>query len=84
LLAVSKINYFLVESIFILALSVAFVVESIFILAVSATIFELSADFVVESVVLVELPEPLQAAKAPIDNTNKNFFMLIIFLLLDE
>jgi hypothetical protein len=78
LLALLKINYFLVESAFILVLSIAFAAESVFNLALSAAIFELSDAFAVESVLLAELPEPLQAAKAPINNTNKIFFILII------
>jgi hypothetical protein len=64
-------NYFFVES-------VVFFVESIVILVLSVPILVLSVfTTVVESVVVLELDPPLQAAKRPRDKINNNFFILI-------
>jgi hypothetical protein len=45
---------------------------------------EESAGFAVESAAFVSAPLLLQAAKAPIASTTKNFFILILNLLLTE
>jgi hypothetical protein len=82
-----KKTYFLVaESALAFALSmIALPVESILALAVSATALTVeSAAFTVESTLASVLDPLLQAAKQPIDNTNKSFFMLIMFLLLSD
>jgi hypothetical protein len=70
----------LVESAFIFEESIAILEESALILEESALIFEESAILVaVESADLSELAL-LQAAKAPIANTIKNFFISDCFL----
>ena len=70
-----KKGYFFVES--ILA-----AVESTLALAVSVIAFTVSAALAVVSVLVdSELDELLQAANAPMDNTNKSFFILDFFVL---
>jgi len=62
----------------------ALAVESIAVLAESAIDFTVSvAALAVLSALDAELPEFEQAAKAPTANTNKSFFIVIDFLLLN-
>jgi hypothetical protein len=68
-----KKRYFFVES------TLAAVLSTLA-LAVSVIAFTVSAALVVVSVVASELDEPLQAANAPMDNTNKSFFILDFFV----
>ncbi len=73
-----KKTYFFTES--TLALLAAEV--SAIVLAVSTTAaFTVSAALAVVSAVGSELDELLQAAKAPMERTNKSFFILDFFLL---
>jgi hypothetical protein len=76
-------NYFLVVVSF-LVVSVAILEESVAILEESELIFEESEAILEESVFASVLALLLQAAKAkvkaPIDNTNKNFFICDFFL----
>jgi hypothetical protein len=71
-------NYFLVVVSF-LVLSIAILEESALILEESAAILEESVFVAVESFAASE-PALLQAAKAPIANTIKNFFISDCFL----
>jgi hypothetical protein len=66
---------FLVESIIIFVLSIIFLVES------EPEVITLSVFTTVESVVVVEAPDP-QAAKAVTAKTVNNFFMLISLILI--
>jgi hypothetical protein len=69
-----KKRYFFVVSVLALVVSLAIPVESIFIA------FTVSAALAVVSVVDSELDELLQAANAPMDNTNKSFFIVDFFV----
>jgi hypothetical protein len=72
-------NYFLVVVSFLAVLSIAILEESALILEESALILEESALTAVESFAALS-PALLQAAKAPIANTIKNFFISDCFL----
>jgi hypothetical protein len=72
-------NYFLVVVSFLAVLSIAILEESALILEESALILEESALTAVESDAALS-PALLQAAKAPIANTIKNFFISDCFL----
>jgi len=76
-----KKTYFILEVSFF-TLSIFLAVESVAILVESVAILVEST--LVESVLASVLALLLHAANAPIDNTTKNFFMLIIFVLLIE
>jgi hypothetical protein len=81
LLAKRKNYFFLVVSAAILEESALILEESALILEESALILEESADLVAAESAAAELePALLQAAKAPIANTNKNFFICDCFL----
>ncbi|MDP4217697.1 MAG: hypothetical protein Q8927_15960 [Bacteroidota bacterium] len=65
-------------------MSIIFLEESIAILEESADILEESADILAESAEAFEsVLELLHAAKAPIARTNKSFFMLRFFVLIE-
>jgi hypothetical protein len=74
-----KKTYFFVESVIFLLVSVIFFEVSVILDDESVILDEVSFAFAEESV-LDELPLPLQAANAPIANTNRNFFILFIFV----
>jgi len=78
-------NYFFAESTFAFKLSfAALAVESIAVLAESAIAVTLSfATDAVESTLASVLPEPLQAAKAPIAKMTKSFFFFFFLCVND-
>jgi hypothetical protein len=76
-----KKNYFLVVSIFLAALSILADVLSIFLAEESILIEALSAFAAVVSVFASVLALLLQAANAPMANTTKSFFIVIIFFI---
>jgi hypothetical protein len=81
-----NLNYFfLTESTLCLTLSLAAVAaESMVVLAESATEVMLSlATVAAESTLVSVLEEPLQAAKAPIANTTKSFFIVMCLCVND-
>jgi len=80
LLAIKEFSYFFVESILAFAESMAALAVSILAFEESIAALEESIALLEESVLLASvLAELLQAAKTPIDNTNKSFFIVIRF-----
>jgi hypothetical protein len=83
LFAISKKDYFLVVSAFLAAESATLVAESANLVAESAILTAVSDLTAAVSVFASVLELLLQAAKAPIAKTKKNFFMLKLFVLIE-
>jgi hypothetical protein len=78
-----KKNYFLVVSTFFAVLSILEAELSIFLAEESTLAAELSTFAAAVSVFASVLALLLQAANAPMANTTKSFFIVIIFLLIE-